>query len=94
MVTYMRRQIVRKCHCCPSSAILDITGEKNCFISGEGCPLVVLDEIIHQCANKVSFTACHSGTWQLASTSPKRELYVRMVLQKMRFVLTADKMIQ
>ena len=67
----MRRQIIGKCHCCPSLAILDITGEKNCFNCGGGCPLVVLDEIIHQCANKVSFTACHSGTWQLASTSPR-----------------------
>ena len=32
MVTYMRCQIIGKCHCCPSSAILDITGEKTALI--------------------------------------------------------------
>ena len=32
MVTYMRRQIIGKCQCCPSSAILDITGEKTALI--------------------------------------------------------------
>ena len=28
----MRRQIIGKCHCCSSSAILDITGKKTALI--------------------------------------------------------------